>query len=195
MADIEPDKRWHQRFLDDGTATLYVDTYDGELGRATAENVRKVAKAVGSAANAAVNGAYSVFPDTFNYPRSILRGAGVLGKDEAYRFDQEMAAMGEGAKQIARHPKLAAEAAGRAFWAGWDPLILPYLAGRGAMGYFTGLGPFALVGGVLRAAENADNFIDPVLYGGIQGRPPPGGLPGIPPEGRGLLGIPPQEPR
>ena len=193
MADPESSRPWYER-LDDSAANIYVGGYPGS---AYAEALGAGAKALGSAANAAVNGAYSVFPDTLNYPRAILRGAGVLGEDQAHRFDQEMAVMGEGARQIAGHPKLAAQAAGRALWAGWDPLVLPYLAGRGLMGYYTGLGPFALIGGALRAAEDGHNLIDSIFYGasGIQGRRPPRGLLDIPPDGHGLLGILPQEPR
>jgi hypothetical protein len=195
MADTEPDKRWYERLLDDGTASIYAGGYEGDPGRFYYEQLRNGARAVGTGANAVVNGAYSVFPDTLDFARSALRAAGLFGKAEAGRFDQEMGAMGEGARQVVTHPRLAAQAAGNAWSAGWDPLLLPYLAGRGAMGYVTQLGPFALAGGVLRAAEDGHNLIDSVIYRGVQGRSPPAGLLGIQPEGSGLLAIRPQEQR
>src|SRR5262245_30812726 len=126
MADPQSSKPWHER-LDDSAAKIYSGGYPGT---AYTEALGAGAKILGSAANSAVNGAYSVFPDTLNYPYAILRGSGVLGKDEAHRFDQEMAVMGEGAKQTARHPRLAAETLGRAMSDRFDPLIFPYLAGR-----------------------------------------------------------------
>jgi hypothetical protein len=195
MADPEPNRRWQQRFLDDGTATLYVDTDDGELGRA-------FQKAVGSTAKAFVNGAYSSLDNTYDAVRAAGRGLGVLGPEEFRRFGQEadfigasLGRVGPTLGQIVKHPKLAARAAGRVLAEAWDPLLPFHLAGRYGMGALTGFGAAAMAGGVLRAVENGHNLFDAIVYPGIQGRPPPAGLLGIPPEGHGLLGIPPQDVR
>jgi hypothetical protein len=45
-------------------------------------DVQDAAQAVGTRANAVVNGAYSVFPRTYNAIRALGRGIGVLGPEE-----------------------------------------------------------------------------------------------------------------
>ena len=85
MADTEPGKRWYERFFDDGSTELYA----GDPGRAYYEQLRDGAKAVGSAANAAVNGAYSTLDNIQRRRRAIARGVGLLGPDEFRRFGQE----------------------------------------------------------------------------------------------------------
>ena len=186
MADTEPNKRWQQRFLDDGTATLYVDSDDGELDRAYSKTVGSVARAFGE-------GAYSVLPGTYDAGRAFARGSGLLGSEELRRFDQEMDVTAAALEQIAKHPRPAVRAAGRALSTLWDPVLLPHVAGRMVAGYFSGLGPLAAMGDTLRAIENGHNLVDAIVYSGFQGRPPPGGLLGIPPQGGGLLGIPPTD--
>jgi hypothetical protein len=53
-------------------------------------------KPLGEAANAMVNGAYSLAPGTFNLARAAGRGLGLYGSEEAQRFRQEMTATGHG---------------------------------------------------------------------------------------------------
>ncbi len=191
MADPELDKRSLEPVFD-GT----VPAYSGDTGSIFYGRLRDGADAVGARANATVNGAHSIFPGTLNLPRSILRAAGLFGKAEAHRFDDEMAAAGAALGQIVKHPEPALRAAGEAFSTAWnDPLFPFYLAGRAGMGLRTRLGPFAVVGDTLRALEDGHNLDDAVTYSGILGRPPPGGLLGIPPQGRGLLSIPPEDRR
>ena len=208
MADPErdkrwPEKRWYEHFFDDGSTELSA----GDPGRAYYEQLRDGAKAAGSAANALANGAYSTLGNSYDAVRAVARGVGLLGPEEFRRFGQEadfigaslgqigpaLGQIGPALGQIVDHPRLAARAAGRALKE--EPLLPFYLGGRLGMGVITGLGPTAMAGGLLRAVEDGHNLVDAIAYPGIQGRPPPGGLLGIPPEGRGLLGIPTQDPR
>ena len=58
-------------------------------------DVQDAAQAVGTRANAVVNGAYSVFPRTYNAIRALGRGIGVLGPEEFRRFGQEADFVGD----------------------------------------------------------------------------------------------------
>jgi hypothetical protein len=196
MADPESSRPWYER-LDDSAANIYAGGYPGS---AYAEALGAGAKALGSAANAVINGAYSSLDNTYDAVRGVARGVGLLGPEEFRRFGQEadfagasLGQVGSALRQIAEHPNPAFQAALRSVEE--EPLLPFYTAGRFGMGAITGLGPAAVAGGILRGLENGHNLVDAILYPGVQGRPPPGGLLGIPPEGRGLLSIPPQDPR
>lgn len=199
MADIPSERRWYERYGDDGLADFYANE---DAGRATAENARRLARAVGSSANALVNGAYSTLGNSYDAARAVGRGVGVLGREEFRRFGQEADLIGASLGQvgpalgqiglvlgqIVEHPKLTAQAAGRFLAA--NPLLPFYFAGRVGMGSVTGLGPVAMAGGALRAVEDGHDLIDSLVQGGLLGTRVPGGLLDIPPEGRGLLGHP-----
>jgi hypothetical protein len=69
------------------------------------------AKQFGGAANAVVNGAYSLIPGTFHLAREAGRGLGLFGPEEAQRFRQEMNVAGQGLRAIAKNPGTAARMA------------------------------------------------------------------------------------
>jgi len=126
----------------------------------------------GQQANAAVNGAYSLFPGTANLARAAGRGLGLYGSEEAHRFRQEMEAAGQGLEVIAQNPGDAARLA----WHGGkaalraQPSLAPYLAGRAGMGLLLGLNgipiaPLAVLGDALHAMEKGHNVVDAGLYG------------------------------
>lgn len=123
-------------------------------------------------ANAVVNGAYSVVPGIYNFFRAALRGAGVLGEEEARRADQEQAVIECGLREMARHPAATYDASRQALEIlDANPLFRYYFAGRGLMGAATGLGYFALPGDALRAIENGHDWINSVARGGVGGMP------------------------
>jgi len=170
MADTESEKRWYERFFDDGSAELYA----GDPGRVHYEQLGDGVKAAGSAANALVNGANSTLGNSVDAGRAVARGVGLLGPDEFRRFGQEadfigtsLGRIGPALGRIIDHPGLAARAAGRAL--AEEPLLPFYLAGRMGMGALTGLGPAAMAGGLLRAVEDGHNLVDAIVYPGIQG--------------------------
>ncbi len=135
-------------------------------------DLQDVAEKVGARANAVMNGAYSVFPGAYSAARAVARGVGVLGPDEFRRFGQEADLIGAAAGQVASHPRLAACAARDAVSILADNPLLPYyLAGRGFMGYFSGLGLGAMAGDALRAVENGHDLIDAVIQHGAAGIP------------------------
>lgn len=124
-------------------------------------------KQLGSAANAVVNGAYSLAPGTFYLAREAGRGLGLFGPEEAQRFRQELSAAGQGLRFIARNPGTAAQMAGeglsRAVKA--EPLLPLYLLGRVGMGGLLAsrgvpIAPFAVAGDALHALEQGHDAID-----------------------------------
>jgi hypothetical protein len=156
------------RIFDDGS----VSTYGSDLGRPFFKNFEEAAAWV----NELVNGAYSVFPGVYNAGHAVARGTGVLDAEEFRRFGQEADAFGVGLHEAVRHPEVAYRVARRAVnEAGAairdNPRLVPYLTGRAAMGFGTGLGPAAAMGDVLRAVENGHNWADGIVYG-ILGIPP-----------------------
>jgi|GraSoiStandDraft_53_1057289.scaffolds.fasta_scaffold248760_1 hypothetical protein len=138
-------------------------------------DVQDAAGGIGTRANAVVNGAYSVFPGTYNAIRAAGRGLGILGPDEFRRFGQEADFIGSSAGQIVKHPGPAVRAARDAVSVLADNPLLPYYgAGRALMGYFTGLGLPAMAGGALRAVEDGHNLLDAIIQNGIGGVPSAG---------------------
>ena len=137
-------------------------------------DVRDAAERVGTRANAVVNGAYSVFPGTYNALRAVGRGIGILGPEEFRRFGQEADFIGTALGQVAEHPGPAARVSRDALSAlDTDPLFRYYMLGRTAMGALTGLGPAAMAGDALRAVEKGHNMIN-AYKRGIQGTPSSG---------------------
>ncbi len=119
-----------------------------------------------------MNGAYSVFPGTYNAIRALGRGTGVLGPEEFRRFGQESDFIGDSLGQLAKHPGLAVRTARAALpILAKDPLLPYYAAGRLLMGGLTRLGPAATIGDALRAVEDGHNFLNSVFYHGIEGIP------------------------
>lgn len=56
--------------------------------------------------------------------RDFARASGALGKDEARRFDDEMAFLGKGVGEAVRHPEDTARVAGNIMSEAWnDPLL------------------------------------------------------------------------
>jgi hypothetical protein len=134
-------------------------------------DVQDAAERVGTRANAVVNGAYSVFPGTYNAIRAVGRGVGILGPEEFRRFGPEADSIGTALGQIAEHPGPAARVSRDALSVlDTNPLFRYYMFGRAAMGLLTGLGPAAMAGDALRAIEKGHNMIDTLKYG-IQGTP------------------------
>lgn len=131
-------------------------------------DVQDTAERVGTRANAVVNGAYSVFPGTYNAIRAAGRGIGILGPEESRRFGEEADSIGTALGQIANHPGPAARAGRDAVSVlANNPLLPYYLFGRMFMGGLTRLGPAAMAGDALRAVENGHNLIDAIIqYGG-----------------------------
>jgi hypothetical protein len=92
-------------------APLYVNARDDQPGffgrlERLLNDVQDAAKAVGTRANAVVNGAYSVFPGTYNAIRALGRGTGLLGPEEFRRFGQEADFVGDSLGEVATHPGL-----------------------------------------------------------------------------------------
>lgn len=132
--------------------------------------LQDAARTTGSRANAFVNGGYSVLPGVYNTVRAVARGTGLLGSEEFRRFGQEADTVGAALGQVVHHPEPAGRAAREALAALADHPLLPYYtAGRLLMGGLTMLGPAATAGDALRAVEKGHNFIDGLLYPGIQG--------------------------
>jgi len=139
----------------------------------TLADVQDAADWVGTRANAVVNGAYSVFPGTYNALRAVARGVGLLGPEEFRRFGQEADAIGNSLGQAVKHPDLAYHAsleAARAALAS-NPLLYYYGLGRILMGGATRLGPAAFAGDALRAVENGHDLIDAIVKYGVSGIP------------------------
>lgn len=137
-------------------------------------DVQDAAERVGARANAVVNGAYSVFPGTYNALRAAGRGIGILGPEEFRRFGQEADAIGTALGQVVEHPGPAAQVSRDALSIlDANPLFRYYMVGRAAMGLLTGLGPAAMAGDALRAVEKGHNMID-AYKSGIQGTPSSG---------------------
>jgi hypothetical protein len=137
-------------------------------------DVQDAAERVGTRANAVVNGAYSVFPGTYNALRAAGRGIGILGPEEFRRFGQEADAVGTVLGQVVDHPGAAAHVSRDALSVlDSDPLFRYYMFGRAGMGLLTGLGPAAMAGDALRAVEKGHNMIDAYKFG-IQGTPSSG---------------------
>jgi hypothetical protein len=136
------------------------------------DDVGNVAKTVGENANAAIDGAYSIFPGTANFFRAAGRGLGLYGPEEAQRFRTEMSAARTGLEYIAKDPvetaRLASHGISEAFQA--QPLLTPYLIGRFGMGVGLALNrlpfaPLAIAGDAMNALEKGHNFIDALGYG------------------------------
>jgi hypothetical protein len=138
------------------------------------------AKQLGSGANAAVNGAYSLGPGTFYLAREAGRGLGLFGPEEAQRFRQEMNAAGQGLRFIAENPVTAARMAGEGLWTASkaQPLLPFYLLGRAGMGGLLAsrgvpIAPFAVAGDTLHALEKGHDAMDAFGFG-ISGTSPTG---------------------
>jgi hypothetical protein len=138
------------------------------------------ANQLGGAANAVVNGAYSLIPGTFHLAREAGRGLGLFGPEEAQRFRQEMNAAGQGLRAIAKNPGTAARMAVEGLQAAVEkePLLPLYALGRGGMGVLLGsrgvpVAPFAVLGDALHALEKGHDVIDALGYG-ISGTQPTG---------------------
>jgi hypothetical protein len=157
---------------------LYVDAsgrppdFFDRLG-STLADVPDAADWVGTRANAVVNGAYSVFPGTYNALRAVARGAGLLGPEEFRRFGQEADAIGNSLGRAVKYPDLAYHASLEAARVALEsnPLLPYYSAGRGRMGFATRLGGAATAGDALRAVENGHDLIDAIIQYGISGIP------------------------
>ena len=140
----------------------------------------EAAKQFGGAANAVVNGAYSLIPGTFHLAREAGRGLGFFGPEEAQRFRQEMNAAGQGLRAIAENPGTAARIAveGLRTAVKKEPLLPLYAFGRGGMGVLLGsrgvpVAPFAVLGDALHALEKGHDVMDAFGYG-IGGNQPTG---------------------
>ena len=153
---------------------LYVNARDDRPGFVERfapflNDVQDAAEAVGTKANAVVNGAYSVFPGTYNAIRAVGRGIGLLGPEEFRRVGQEADFIGGSLGEIAKHPGLAFRIAREAVpIVARDPLLPYYAAGRFLMGGLTRLGRAATMGDALRAIENGHNLFNSVFYHGIK---------------------------
>ena len=128
---------------------------------------------IGTAANAVVNGAYSVLEGVGDTFRWLGRSVGVYGPDEAERSDKELTvatvAILEGTKELALSSQARTVAGQIAYSAGKeylsDELNDYYLAGRAIFGFSTGLGPIAAFGNATRALENGHNTWDALKRG------------------------------
>jgi hypothetical protein len=128
---------------------------------------------IGTAANAVVNGAYSVLEGVGDTFRWLGRSVGVYGPEQAERSDKELTvatvAILEGTKGMALNSEARTVAGQIAYSAGKeylsDELNDYYLAGRAIFGFWTGLGPIAAFGNATRALENGHNTWDAVKQG------------------------------
>lgn len=119
---------------------------------------------------AAADGAISTIPGAWNFMRAIGRAAGIGGKEEAHRFDDEMKMAGKLAGKVVgkavEYPEQATRAVGEVVSElDKDPLFRYYMAGRILAGYFAGvgpvrLGPFAMMGDAFRAIEKGYGIRD-----------------------------------
>lgn len=96
---------------------------------------------VGNAANAVVNGAFSIFSGVGNAFYETARGTGLLGQQEYIRSVQETDLLIFGVQEMARYPQESVRAAREAIILGYqaEPLIPYYFAGRSLMGIATGV--------------------------------------------------------
>jgi hypothetical protein len=126
-------------------------------------------------ATAAIDGAISIVPGTWNAIRAIGRAAGIAGKAEAKRFDDEMEFIGGVLAQAAKHPEPVARAAREvASELAKDPLLPYYGGGRFLAGSLLRvgpipLGPIAFIGDALRAAEKGHNNVPDFIRRSILG--------------------------
>jgi hypothetical protein len=123
---------------------------------------------LGTALNALVNGAYSIFPGVGNAFRYLGRSFGFYGADEITRSDQEANFIHAAAVDAYDVLKSSPEARDLALRAALDAgRVLTddeihdyFIAGRVLMGSITLLGPTASAGDALRAIENGHNLLD-----------------------------------
>jgi hypothetical protein len=121
-----------------------------------------------TAANAIVNGAYSIFPGTGYALRYLGRSVGLYGANEQLRSDQEANAIHSGVaatKDFLASGPAAQESARIAIGSAAgryldDELNVYHSIGRIGIGAVTGLGPAAAAGDALHAIEKGHNAID-----------------------------------
>lgn len=122
---------------------------------------------------AAMDGAISIVPGTWNAARAVGRAAGAAGKEEAKRFDREMEFIGKALGLAADHPditaRVAVEMASELFE---DPLLPYHVGGRVLAGSVLRAGPIPLgviatIGDTLRAVEKGYRFPDAVRQGSV----------------------------
>jgi|EndMetStandDraft_8_1072994.scaffolds.fasta_scaffold153971_1 hypothetical protein len=129
---------------------------------------------------ATFEGAISTIPGVWSLVRGIGRAAGVGGKDEAHRFDDEIKAAGtlagKALDKAVEYPELAARAVGEvASELNKDPLFKYHMFGRMLAGSLVGIGPVPLgvaagTGDVLRAIEKGYGMRD-IVREAIEGNP------------------------
>jgi hypothetical protein len=135
---------------------------------------------LGTALNALVNGAYSIFPGYGNAFRYLGRSFGFYGANEITRSDQEANFIHAAAVDAYDVLKSSPEARSLAIDAtreavvvfGSDELHDYFFAGRVMMGGITLLGPAAAAGDALRAVENGHNLLDAAKAAVIGNHPP-----------------------
>lgn len=120
---------------------------------------------------AAMDGAISIIPGALNAARAVGRAGGLLGKEEAKRFDREMEFVGRALGLAADHPDVTARAAVEMASELFEDPLLPYhIGGRGLAGYLLRAGPIPLgaiatAGDTLRAIEKGYSFADAIRRG------------------------------
>jgi len=129
---------------------------------------------------AAADGAFSTIPGAWNLVRALGRAAGMGGKEEAQRFDEEMKVAGNVAGNVVgkavEYPEQAARAAGAVLSElDRDPLFRYRTMGRYFAGSLVGIGPFSLggvatLGDALRAIERGYGARD-IVKQAIEGNP------------------------
>jgi hypothetical protein len=96
-------------------------------------------------ATAAIDGAISIVPGTWNAIRAVGRAAGIAGKEEAKRFDREMEFIGGALSRAAEHPEPVARVAREvASEVAKNPLLPYYVGGRALAGGLLRVGPIPL---------------------------------------------------
>ena len=129
---------------------------------------------------AAADGAISTIPGAWNLVRAIGRAAGVGGKEESHRFDEEMKVAGKVAGKVVgkavEYPEQATRAVGTVLSElDKDPLFRYRMMGRYFAGSLVGIGPFGLggvatLGDALRAIERGYGARD-IVKQAIEGNP------------------------